>query len=309
MTFLTETHVKEKMLFLFGGNMEAYGLDQFDGRGMAVHETVTSRLMEQHLDGDIGIGIYPMWLQDGVWWTKWGCCDIDTGDWDEAYRLAATLRAMGLVPHVERSRSKGWHVWVFASERVPAAQMRRALKVAYATIGLQAKEANPKAEELREGQLGNYVRLPYKSGMVMHVERQCMMASWGEATEGKPIQAKDWFADFCEKDRTDKTTIEYWAKKWVEPVKHRYTEPKISEEQLKLLAVNMSQDLFRFLMDGPKNGDRSEALVAFAWKLKYAGYMPDEIFGFIQAADLRWGKYHLRPNGTDYLLDIVERVM
>ena len=266
--------------------------------------------MLDHLEGRVGIGIYPMWLQDDVWWTKWGCCDIDTGDWSEAYRLAATLRAMGLVPHIERSRSKGWHVWVFASERVPASQMRRALKVAYATIGLQAKEANPKAEELREGQLGNYVRLPYKGGRGHRIlDRQCMMTGWGEAVDGSPVEYNVWFSDFCEKDRTDKSTIEYWAKKWMEPPKHRYTEPKISEEQLKLLAVDMSHDLFRFLMDGPKNGDRSEALVAFAWKLKYAGYMPDEIFGFIQAADLRWGKYHLRPNGTDYLLDIVERVM
>jgi hypothetical protein len=59
---------------------------------------------------------------------------------------------MDIEPHIERSRSKGWHIWVFASHPVTAKAMRRALKVAYAAIELPAKEANPKSETLNVGQ-------------------------------------------------------------------------------------------------------------------------------------------------------------
>ena len=203
--------IEHKMLHLFGGNMLAHGQDLPGGKGHAVKNPVNHRLIKTHLEGNNGIGIYPMWYSDETWFVKWGCCDIDTGDWDEAYRLAATLRAMGLVPHVERSRSKGWHIWVFSDGPVQAQAMRRALKVAYTTIDLQAREANPKQESLRPDQLGNYVRLPFKGGLGHSLDRQVMMYDWGIESDGRPAQAVEWFDGFDDLMRVDPSTIQYWA--------------------------------------------------------------------------------------------------
>lgn len=299
--------IEDKMLHLFGGNMAAHGSDE----GYAVRQPVTPSLVKQHLEGTNGIGIYPMWFQNEKWWVKWGCCDIDTGDWSEAYGLCVALKAMGLVPFVERSRSKGWHVWVFSDGPVEAKHMRRCLKVAYAAIDLPAREANPKAEDLRPDQLGNYVRLPFKGSLTEPTERQTMMTGWGPDTDGVPVRVVNWFDGFDSSLRIAPEVVEFWSSKWKEPERSRFkTTPVISDDELRTLAVGMPPELFKFLKDGPKGfGDRSEGLVAFAFKLKTAGYTPEERFGLVQAADRRWGKYHLRPDGDTYLLDIVERTL
>lgn len=305
--------LEHKMLDLFGGRMDAWGQDVLiDGKmtGRAKHGPVTHDLMLDHLHGRQGVGIYPMWQQNDEWWVKWGCCDIDTGDWSEAYGLATVLRSMGFTPFVERSRSKGWHVWVFADSPVQASAMRRALKVAYATIDLQAREANPKSERLRDGQLGNYVRLPFKGALVEPTDRQVMMTGWDADGDGLPVRVADWFNGFDANMRIHPETIRYWASKWKEPTKKHFDNPQLSEEQLRRTFKTMNRDLFDFVANGPKGaGDRSEALVALAFKCKRFGYTPEEIYGIVDAADQRWGKYHLRPDGQEYLLDIVERTL
>lgn len=302
--------LEHKMLHLFGGRMDAYGLDG-DPHPVAVRGQVTHELIRDHLEGRQGVGIYPMWHQAERWWVKWGCCDIDTGDWSEAYGLAVCLRAMGFAPFVERSRSKGWHVWVFSDGPVEAKNMRRALKVAYATVGLQAREANPKAESLRPDQLGNYVRLPFKGALQGEVlERQVFTQGWDQDSDGIPVSVATWFNEFESGFRAHPSMVEYWADKWKEPERQRMTKPQVSEAQLRTMFRGMRKDLFDFVRDGPPgDGDRSEALVALAFKLKRAGYSPQEIYSVVDAADRRWGKYHLRPDGEIYLLDIVERTL
>jgi hypothetical protein len=251
-----------------------------------------------------------MWHQNEAWWVKWGCCDIDTGDWSEAYGLAVALQAMGFHPHIERSRSKGWHIWVFAQGPVQAFHMRRMLKVAYAAIDLPAREANPKSEHLRPEQLGNYVRLPFKGALKGTPERQVMTAGWSSDDDGEPVPVADWFNSIDDDVRANPELIQRWSAKWKEPQRQRFENPQVSEEELATLACGMDPKLFQFLKDGPSTGtDRSEALVAFAFKLKNAGYTPDQRYGFIRAADLRWGKYWERPDGDVYLLDIVERTL
>lgn len=183
-----------KMWETFQGNLSAYGQDVPKGDdpaagGMRVDAPFTERVVEAHLKGETGVGAYPSWHNsDGVLMASWGCCDIDTGDWSEAYSLATALRAMGMVPHIERSRSKGWHIWIFPETPVTAKDMRRALKVAYAAIELPAKEANPKSEQLKPGQVGNYVRLPYKGALTNKGNplKQTFMAGWDHNNDGIP---------------------------------------------------------------------------------------------------------------------------
>lgn len=306
--------IEHLMLHMFGGRMDAWGQDQPDGSGRAVHGHVTHDLIRDHLHGRQGVGIYPMWHQDDRWYVKWGCCDIDTGDWQEAYGLATALKSMGFTPFIERSRSKGWHIWVFSDGPIEAKYVRRALKVAYAAIGLQAREANPKTEHLvSPTQLGNYVRLPFKADLASGepLTKQTMMTSWTADSDGIPVRSAEmWFASIVPSCRAHPSLFQYWADKWVEPERKRLATTALSDQQVRAMFKGMPDDLLGFIKDGPDGtSDRSEALVALAWKMKRAGYTGTEIYAAVDAADKRWGKYHMRPDGHLYIQDIVERTL
>lgn len=303
----------ERMMELFAGRGDAYGAD--DGR--AIWRPVTPELVEAHLDGIEGIGIYSIRHLEGadgknpdMMVVKWGCCDIDTGDWSEAYMLATALQGMGLVPWVERSRSKGWHIWIFSPEWIPAWVMRRCLKVAYSVIDLPAREANPKSELLQPQQLGNYVRLPYKGANVLgRLERQTMMTEWGPTDDGHPLWIK-WFCDRPNKDiYSDPAKIRHWADKWYEPPRKLKVdaEAMLDDEQLMALVNGLPERMRQVWLNGPTRSDRSEALVGMAYAMAKLGLLPKDVYQLIAAADLRWGKYHQRDNGELYIADIVER--
>ena len=270
---------------------------------------MSSSLIAGHLDGSQGIGIYPIRERstvDDLLVVQWGCCDIDTGDWNEAYRLGYALEKMGLEPWVERSRSKGWHIWVFADDWVEAWVMRRALKVAYGAIDLRAKEANPKSESLRPDQLGNYVRLPYKGGLNTLVDRQCMMKNISRTSDGVPMSL-DEFMDSPVGVPTER--LKEWAAKFYEPPRkhHVSVETLLSDEGLALLAARMKRQTRNVWENGPQKADRSATLQALGHAFANQGFTIQECFQLVHAADRMWGKYHERANGDDYIVDIVER--
>ena len=304
---------------LFMGANHAYGSDQ----GFAVHKQVTYDTYKRHLDGSEPIGIYPCIqppdqrltpTSTGLF-VKWGCCDIDTGDWSETWRLYTALDKMGLCPHIERSRSKGWHIWVFASTWVPAATMRRALKVAYKAIGLPAKEANPKSEHLRPSQLGNYVRLPYKGELsrtmrMMETARQVMLGGGFTAEcDGMPIPLEQWLDS--NPATVSPETLNHWADKWYEPPRPNLgitSTEALQDGPLAALCARLPRSLRGLWENGPKTAHkRSEGLTALAYQSAQAGFTPDEVFHLVQSADRIWGKYHTREGAEGYILDLVER--
>lgn len=309
----------QKMFNIFKGNVSSYGQDVPKGDdpaagGMRVDRTLTFDLIADHLNGKVGIGIYPTWhTPDGTLMASWGCCDIDTGDWSEAFMLATALKSMGMVPHIERSRSKGWHIWVFPENPVEAWQMRRALKVAYAAIELPAKEANPKSEQLKPGQVGNYVRLPYKGAFKstsLPQVRQTFMAGWNAKDDGVPVPASDWLYEWDNSFTTPNIVITDWADRWVEtPRKVIVDLDKLDEPELKSTLSRLPGNLKLFVQNGPAS-DRSAGLVALAYQLRSHGYTAKEIYSIIAVADMLWGnKYGDRPDGEKWLIDIVERVV
>jgi hypothetical protein len=309
----------ERMFDIFKGNTFSYGKDvpkdgDLAGGGLRVDQILTPALVEEHLKGTIGIGVYPTWHRpDGTLMASWGCCDIDTGDWNEAYSLATALRAMGMVPHIERSRSKGWHIWVFPDVPVTAMEMRRALKVAYAAIELPAKEANPKSEQLKPGQVGNYVRLPYKGALSRFdnaFARQTFMVGWDAKSEGFPIGPADWMYEFDTSCLTPSSTIASWASRYVEPVRKVIVGlEKLEDPTIANMINRLPGDLKLFVKNGPAN-DRSAGLVALGHKLRQQKYTAQEIYSLLGVADQIWGnKYSDRPDGEKWLIDIVERVV
>jgi len=149
---------------LFWGRTDAVGLEHGGalrapdpGEGGWWRERMRSHL---EIGGDEAIGVYPV-VNDSV---RWGCIDFDEGDDDSlihAQNTVKVLKRLQITGWIERSRSKGFHVWVFADRWIPAVVMRQALLASAQLVDAPMREINPKQDTLRPDQLGNYVRLCY----------------------------------------------------------------------------------------------------------------------------------------------------
>jgi hypothetical protein len=89
-----------------------------------LYAALDADVIENHLRGNIVVGIYPM-LQDET------CCflamDFDEADWQSDISvLKDVCNESGIPVAVERSQSgKGGHVWFFFENRLPAALARK----------------------------------------------------------------------------------------------------------------------------------------------------------------------------------------
>ena len=147
---------------LFDGRRDCYG----KGTGLCVKKAVTLELVARHLAGEVAIGVYPL-TPDGR--CHWTCVDLDCPDepeaarWAKALALYETLRRLGAVPFIERSKSKGHHLWVFFREPVESSWARSLARRALADAGLPPDvEIFPKHDFLSaEVPFSGYVNLPY----------------------------------------------------------------------------------------------------------------------------------------------------
>ena len=126
----------EEFMELFQGRTDAYGTWQ----GGSVKEPTNYKTFARHLYGEELVGIYPLLDNSTV---RWGCSDIDVNEIDLARNLQFALQLKGIPAFLEKT-VRGFHVWVFASEPIQAAVMRRAFLSAHEAINLVAKEINPK---------------------------------------------------------------------------------------------------------------------------------------------------------------------
>jgi hypothetical protein len=152
-----------KFATLFAGRRDAYFLSTKKG-GQAVWKPVTLQLFRRHLNGEIEIGTYPV-LDTSL--CRWGCIDVDNENeeeaWDAVTDLWSVFKFFHLPAWIERSRSKGYHCWLFADGWVPASLMRNVGLYINHIAGEPSKEVNPKNDspwKLRTG-LVNTVRTPY----------------------------------------------------------------------------------------------------------------------------------------------------
>lgn len=287
---------------LFNGRTDAYGSDE----GGCVKQPVDTELYANHLHGITPIGIYPMFLRGGEWMCVWGCSDIDIDDLQGARSIQEALRAAGVVSYLERSRSKGYHIWVFAVEPVPAAQMRRMFLCAHQVAEYPAREVNPKQETLELNQFGNYVRLPYWDADDCDTPRRRV---WNDDDTVMPLEE---FVGRAVATRTPAHLIETLAGYWRPPVTSapppRHIDLSKNEslaDALKALSP-LGKVIWR---DGPlPERDRSSTLTKLAYECAKSGMSPSESKVVIMDADRRWGKYHLRVNGELEIDKLVVRV-
>ena len=187
------------------------------------------------------IGVYPMttiidddWTTVGAthgpwrWTVKWGCIDFDEGDeasWVHASNVHSVLAQLGTKSWIERSRSKGYHVWVFLDHWGDPDTVRRALLGACQIVAAPTKEINPKQVELPEGSIGNYVRLPYPGALARGAVRRAIEAAnllpHGRRTmvspaDGEPIDLSSFVSVACE-TLVSESDIELLASYYIPP--------------------------------------------------------------------------------------------
>lgn len=156
------------MAALFAGHTGGYFAQHPTPR--CVRQPVTLGLIHDHLRGRIEIGTYPV-RPDAT--CRWGCIDID-GDGDgsdaveleKAERIALGWEVAGIQAWIERSRTKGYHVWTFSTDWLPARIMRYAGLAINEATGVDSPEVNPKNPYPWTTSNGfvNTVRMPYPGG-------------------------------------------------------------------------------------------------------------------------------------------------
>jgi hypothetical protein len=236
-----------------------------------------------------------------VWW---GCVDWDEGE-DESYTHAlnaqTVLNQCGVTSWIERSRSKGYHLWVFFTEEISAREVREGLVGACQIVNAPTREVNPKQTELTGKGVGNGVRLPYPAG----------------AREGRNVAIKDDeelpLVEFTELAHNSRISPTKWAKV------HTLYRPtstfnpttasifqSASPSVLSGIAATIRRNGPRKTSEKP-HGDRSATLFALGCAMHRQGFRQADIMAEVSQADKDWGgKYNKRPDGQQRLWTMVE---
>jgi hypothetical protein len=296
----------DRFLWLFEGNPDVIGSDHGRGHEKPGPLPISGQedwldALRHHLAGDHGIGVYPYW-RDHV---RWGCIDFDIGDeasWGHAVDVATLLHEVGITAWPERSRSKGYHVWIFSPEWQPAALMRRALLASCQIVNAPSDEINPKSERLEPGQIGNYVRLPYKGGSTQrYLEAQVVVDF-----ENRPLTL-DNFLERCEPDATwDR--LDYLAEAWEDPIPVHVARFVDNRPTMNVGPESRSDRIRRA---GPQAGrDRSSWLHLLAMVMGEEGHTYDEILEAVRLADQEHThKYTDRHDAERRYADLARRAV
>jgi hypothetical protein len=288
-------------------------------------------LIEAHLQngGPEAIGIYPLVHrpdhveENGApgeipgWSVHWGCVDFDEGEdasWTYARNLKNVLAHVDVQGWIERSRSKGYHVWVFArrGEWVPAATVRRGLLVACQLGGAPIKYINPTAEAHDDPTfLGNYVRLPYPGCLTQAntdyqwvSDRRVIVNDQGDAYSIEQFVSPAH-------GQAGLQGLERLAAMWQPPAP---PAPRVAATDIPALTgviVDRMRPLARKMFDeGPYEGaDRSSWLYKLGATLYDDGlHTWEECIALLTDADARHGKFHGRRDADQRLAEILEKV-
>jgi len=301
---------KHTMVFarLFRGRTDVYGTEEGSCERVGHEEAhrYPERIL-QHLEGVQPMGVYPMVYHpiEGTWTVNWGCVDFDEGDdasFIHALNLKTVLEAFGIIGFIERSRSKGYHVWVFASQEIPAKLMREALLAGCQMVQAPTKEINPKQAVMEPNQVGNYVRLPYVHEWVT-THRRCMVDE-----DGWPISLET-FTEIAYPQRVTIEELEPLAAMFEQPKAVSFTQNAATSNGTDLPDTRfMNATAFMTWRDGPFDGkDRSSTLWKLASELQLSGYGADETLLLVCDADIRWGK-HMARNDLAGLQKMVDKI-
>jgi len=173
------------LLRLFKGREDVYARQWIDSDGRVgyspVYEPLTERAMENHIRGEITVGVYPLRADNTV---HFMAVDVDINKnalarcssnphleehliervKADGKKIKAMFDFLGLPVYVESSGHKGCHLWLFFDEPMSAPIVRKFANSVLKRVGPPSPEIHwevfPKQDSVREGQLGNLIKLP-----------------------------------------------------------------------------------------------------------------------------------------------------
>lgn len=149
----------------FSGLTQVYGTyDPTNGRSWQEKKPVTDRIVLSHLKGMQPYGVY---LLDGDN-TSAIAVDFDTPDRFPPLEFVNAARHYQLPAYIERSKSKGFHVWIFFNKGgVKAFKARLVVQNILEEIEYPQTEIFPKQDFLdQRASYGNFINTPLFGGLV-----------------------------------------------------------------------------------------------------------------------------------------------
>ena len=147
----------------FTGRRDVYGTYDIKTENARQEKVaVTDRVIHAHLTGRKPYGVYLL-VKDK---TQAVPVDLDTDDASPVLEFRKAAQHYGIPAYIERSKSKGYHVWVFFGGPVPAWKARLVVKKILDEIGQPNTEVFPKQDVLQEGQSGNFINAPFFGKLV-----------------------------------------------------------------------------------------------------------------------------------------------
>jgi hypothetical protein len=150
---------------LFTGLPDVYGTyHPHTGKVRQVKEPVTNGVLLAHLKGKQPYGVYLL-VKDTI---RALAVDFDNDQLDHPLAFRADARRLGMFTYIERSKSKGYHVWMFFPEKgVPARKARLVTGNILTTIGQPNVEIFPKQDVLDGNTAyGNFINAPLFGDLV-----------------------------------------------------------------------------------------------------------------------------------------------
>jgi len=255
--------------------------------------------VRQHLEGEPPIGVYPLFRKDyqrtAEWYVNWLAVDLDEGEPDfvHACNLQRLLERFGVYGWIERSRSKGFHVWVYLRQPLPAEMGREAMVGACRLVDVPTKEVYPKQTVLEGKGFGNCLLLPYPN--MGNPGRQVVVSD-----DDTPYPL-DTFVEMAWESRATAHAVRSIHALYQE----RHLKPIAKVEQVRVRDDDNFGYIARRIWDGDIQQDRSNALYAFACSLFRQNYSDYTVLHLTGKLDERVGKFVGRNDRDRRLEELV----
>jgi hypothetical protein len=143
---------------LFRGRQDVYGT-VINGEEKCIRKPLTDQIYTKHLNGATRIGVYLILPPENI--VCLACIDVDEENRPKVEQIMACLLQRGFYPYLERSRAKGYHVWVFFDNPIQASVIRSLLKAIMMEARISHIEIFPKQDAVASGKgVGNFIFLP-----------------------------------------------------------------------------------------------------------------------------------------------------
>lgn len=188
---MTNTPAK-RFLERFVNNNSVYALQTTTGAYFPKRGSeITNPVFAKHLTGELTLGIYSTNPEDNT--ARWLCWDFDNEQEEGVSKISNWLSSRGFPSYRESIRpGRSGHLWIFFDRAIPSECAYRLGFHARFVAGVSC-EIYPKQDRLREGQLGNLVRMPL--GVHRKVSAGGVRGLFQGCTSQDIVEQLMWFID------------------------------------------------------------------------------------------------------------------